>query len=113
MASILWALASVPGPWRARGARCQHLTQSLEIGRAARRTATSPFDAVSPVKQPNNEGSPSAEAVEGRTSPKGNGGKTAAAWTLPTGVLRVRLTLKSGFEPIALFTPPWQGLNLS
>ncbi len=33
--------------------------------------------------------------------------------SLPTGVLRVRLTMKSGLEPIALFTPPWQGLNLS
>src|SRR5499427_10040347 len=35
-----------------------------------------------PMKQPNKEGSPSAEAVEGRTSPEGNGGKTAAARTL-------------------------------
>ena len=34
------------------------------------------------MKQPNKEGSPSAEAVEGRTSPEGNGGETAAAWTL-------------------------------
>jgi hypothetical protein len=34
------------------------------------------------MKQPNKEGSPSAEAVEGRTSPEGNGGKTAAARTL-------------------------------
>ena len=34
------------------------------------------------MKQPNKEGSPSAEAVEGRTSPEGNGGKTTAARTL-------------------------------
>jgi RNA-directed DNA polymerase len=34
------------------------------------------------MKQPNKEGLPSAEAVEGRTSPEGNGGKTAAARTL-------------------------------
>jgi group II intron reverse transcriptase/maturase len=36
---------------------------------------------IVPEKRPNNEGSPSAEAVEGRTSPKGNGGETAAART--------------------------------
>ena len=35
-----------------------------------------------PMKQPNKEGSPSAEAAEGRTSPEGNGAKTAAARTL-------------------------------
>ena len=34
------------------------------------------------MKQPNKEGSPSAEAVEGKTSPEGNGGKTTAARTL-------------------------------
>jgi group II intron reverse transcriptase/maturase len=33
------------------------------------------------MKRPNKEGLPSAEAVEGRTSPKGNGGETAAART--------------------------------
>jgi len=33
------------------------------------------------MKRPNNEGSPSAETVEGRTSPKGNGGETAAVRT--------------------------------
>jgi RNA-directed DNA polymerase len=38
-------------------------------------------EGVVPVKRPNNEGSPSAEAVEGRTSPKGNGGETAAVRT--------------------------------
>src|SRR5580704_1310354 len=37
---------------------------------------------IVPEKRPNKEGSPSAEAVEGRTSPKGNGGETAAARTL-------------------------------
>ena len=39
-------------------------------------------EGVVPMKRPNKEGSPSAEAVEGRTSPKGNGGETAAARTL-------------------------------
>jgi RNA-directed DNA polymerase len=37
---------------------------------------------IVPEKRPNKEGLPSAEAVEGRTSPKGNGGETAAARTL-------------------------------
>ena len=34
------------------------------------------------MKRPNKEGSPSAEAVEGRTSPKGNGDETTAVRTL-------------------------------
>ena len=34
------------------------------------------------MKRSNNEGVSSAETVEGRTSPKGNGGQTAAARTL-------------------------------
>jgi RNA-directed DNA polymerase len=38
-------------------------------------------EGVVPMKRPNKEGLPSAEAVEGRTSPKGNGGETAAART--------------------------------
>ncbi len=37
---------------------------------------------IVPGKRSNKEGSPSAEAVEGRTSPKGNGGETTAARTL-------------------------------
>ena len=37
---------------------------------------------IVPEKGPNKEGLPSAVVVEGRTSPKGNGGKTAAARTL-------------------------------
>ena len=37
---------------------------------------------IVPEKRPNKEGLPSAEAVEGRTPPKGNGGETAAARTL-------------------------------
>ena len=37
---------------------------------------------IVPEKRPNNEGLPSAEAVEGRTSPKGNGGESAAVRTL-------------------------------
>ena len=39
-------------------------------------------EVVLPVKRSNNEGLSSAETVEGRASPKGNGGQTAAAWTL-------------------------------
>jgi RNA-directed DNA polymerase len=39
-------------------------------------------EGIGPMKQPNKEGSPSAEAVEGRTSPEGNGGETTAARTL-------------------------------
>jgi RNA-directed DNA polymerase len=39
-------------------------------------------EGIVPMKRPNNEGSPSAEAVEGRPSPKGNGGETAAVRTL-------------------------------
>jgi group II intron reverse transcriptase/maturase len=38
-------------------------------------------EGVLPMKQPNNEGLLSAEAVEGRTSPKGNGGQAAAVRT--------------------------------
>jgi RNA-directed DNA polymerase len=38
-------------------------------------------EGIVPMKRPNNEGSPSAEAVEGRTSPKGNGGETTAVRT--------------------------------
>src|ERR1700688_1247776 len=37
---------------------------------------------IVPQKRPNKEGWPSAEVVEGRTPPKGNGGETAAARTL-------------------------------
>ena len=39
-------------------------------------------EVVLPVKRSNNEGLSSAETVEGRASPKGNGGQTAAARTL-------------------------------
>ena len=37
---------------------------------------------IVPQKRPNKEGMPSAEVVEGRTPPKGNGGETTAARTL-------------------------------
>src|SRR5258707_2791577 len=40
---------------------------------------------IVPEKRPNKEGLPSAEAVEGRTPPKGNGDETAAARTLRRG----------------------------
>jgi hypothetical protein len=46
--------------------------------RAIERASSDP----TPEKRPNEEGLPSAEAVEGRTPPKGNGGETAAARTL-------------------------------
>jgi hypothetical protein len=39
-------------------------------------------EGIGPMKQPNKEGSPSAEAVEERPSPEGNGGQAAAARTL-------------------------------
>src|ERR1700680_645251 len=39
-------------------------------------------EGVVPMKRSNNEGLSSAEIVEGRTSPKGNGVQTAAARTL-------------------------------
>jgi retron-type reverse transcriptase len=42
-------------------------------------------EGVLPMKRSNNEGVSSAETVEGRTSPKGNGGETAAARTLRRG----------------------------
>ena len=51
-------------------------------------------EGIGPMKQPNKEGSPSAEAVEGRTSPEGNGGKTAVARTLR------RDTASSGLVPV-------------
>src|SRR5689334_21966047 len=52
-------------------------------------------EVIGPMKQPNKEGLPSAEAVEGRTSPEGNGDKTTAARTLrrdtaPSGLDAVR-----------------------
>src|SRR5258708_13408278 len=40
-------------------------------------------EGVVPMKRSNNEGVSSAETVEGRTSPKGNGGQTAPAPTPP------------------------------
>src|ERR1035437_380318 len=57
------------------------------LGKATSRTSSMYVDEKSdgvivPEKRPNKEGSPSAEAVEGRTPPKGNGDETAAARTL-------------------------------
>jgi RNA-directed DNA polymerase len=51
-------------------------------------------EGIGPMKQPNKGGSPSAEAVEGRTSPEGNGGKTTAARTLR------RDTASSGLDAV-------------
>ena len=42
-------------------------------------------EGIVPMKRSNKEGLPSAETVEGRTSPKGNGGQTAAVRTLSRG----------------------------
>jgi hypothetical protein len=52
-------------------------------------------EVVVPVKRSNKEGLPSAETVEGRTSPKGNGDETAAVRTLrrdtaSSGLIAVR-----------------------
>jgi len=56
-------------------------------------------EGVVPMKRSNNEGVSSAETVEGRTSPKGNGGQTAAARTLrrdtaSNGLAAVRQTAR-------------------
>jgi hypothetical protein len=40
---------------------------------------------IRPMKQPNKEGAPSAEAAEERPRPRGNGGQTAAAGTQRRG----------------------------
>ncbi len=42
-------------------------------------------EGIVPVKRPNNGGSPSAEVVEGRPSPKGKVGQTAAVRTQSRG----------------------------
>ena len=52
-------------------------------------------EGVLPLKRPNKEGSPWAEVVEGRPSPKGNVGQTAAVRTqgreaASNGLVRVR-----------------------
>ena len=69
-------------------------------------------EGIVPMKRSNNEGVSSAETVEGRTSPKGNGGQTAAArtqrqdtasngltWAPHTG------TIRESFE--SLLVPLW------
>jgi len=56
-------------------------------------------EGVVPMKRSNNEGVSSAETVEGRTSPKGNGGQTAAART------QRRDTASNGLRA----TRPWIG----
>src|SRR5215467_11673331 len=48
-------------------------------------------EVVVPAKRSNKEGSPSAETVEGRASPKGNGGQTTAIRTPSRGVASNRL----------------------
>ncbi len=58
---------------------------------------------VVPEKQPNKEGASSAEAVEGRASPKGNGGRTAAvrtqSWvTASNGLAAVRQAARESKE---------------
>ena len=66
-----------------------------------------------PVKRLNNEGWSSAETVEGRASPKGNGGQTAAARTLrrdtaSNGLAAVRRTA-NGLNPFATDVRPEGG----
>src|SRR5215831_19486005 len=60
-----------------------------------------------PMKQPNKEGSPSAEAVEGRTSPEGNGDETTATRTLR------RDTASSGLDAVRSLCrePEWVGFG--
>ena len=58
-------------------------------------------EGVVPEKRPNKGGMPPAEAVEGRTSPKGNGGRTAAVRTqsrvtASNGLVAVRVSVRSG-----------------
>jgi RNA-directed DNA polymerase len=48
-------------------------------------------EVVVPAKRSNKEGPPSAETVEGRTSPKGNGGQATAVRTLSRGIASSRL----------------------
>ncbi len=48
-------------------------------------------EGVVPEKRPNKGGMPPAEAVEGRTSPKGNGGRTAAVRTQSRVSASIRL----------------------
>ena len=60
-------------------------------------------EGVVPMKQPNKEGLPSAEAVEGRTSPKGNGGQATVVRTqrrVPTsnGLAAVRQAARQSKE---------------
>jgi len=60
-------------------------------------------EGVVPMKQPNKEGFPSAEAVEGRTSPKGNGGQATVVRTqrrVPTsnGLAAVRQAARQSKE---------------
>ncbi len=48
-------------------------------------------EVVVPAKRSNKEGSPSAETVEGRASPKGNGGQATAVRTPSRGIASNRL----------------------
>jgi len=48
-------------------------------------------EGIGPMKRPNKEGLPSAEAVEERTSPEGNGGQATAVRTPSRGVASSRL----------------------
>lgn len=60
-------------------------------------------EVIVPEKRPNKGGSPPAEAVEGRASPKGNGGRTAAVRTqsrvaASNGLAAVRRTARQSKE---------------
>src|SRR4249920_287510 len=68
-----------PHPCPAGHARPAHEGESRTMSMYADEESD---EGVVPMKRSNNEGVSSAETVEGRTSPKGNGGQTAAARTL-------------------------------
>ena len=73
-----WEVSSVPG----RQAGPVHEGNSRTMNMHADENSDG---AIVPEKRPNKEGSPSAEAGEGRAPPKGNGGQTAAARTQRRG----------------------------
>ncbi len=50
-------------------------------------------EGVVPEKRPNKGGMPPAQVVEGRTPPKGNGGRTAAVRTQSRAAASIRLAV--------------------
>src|SRR5258708_35040770 len=76
---VLWAEPGRPHPCPAGHAGPAHEGKSRTMSMYADEESD---EGVVPMKRSNNEGVSSAETVEGRTSPKGNGGQTAAGRTL-------------------------------